>query len=367
MRGVLKSVFSLSGLIASAVLVLIMVAIFLLFQVLPFFKPLFRLAMTVLFPLFLAVVVAYLLHPVVDMLTKLRLRRSLAILVVYVLFFGGILLFGWLLFPLLTVQVREMMARLPEYEDQLRQWYYLIDHRLEQLPSGIHQAVDRAIGNFESGVSSWITRLFTSLSGLPSHAVTVLVVPFFAFYLLKDVEKIHSLLLRLLPRSKRKVFLRVIRDIDRNLGEYIRGQLLVCLFVGVMAFMGYYLIGLPYALLLGVVVGVMNIIPYFGPILGTVLSGSVALLTEPRLVIWIVFINIFIQITEGNFLNPYIVGKRLRLHPMLIIIILLIGAEVGGLMGLLFAVPLFVIFKVIVVNSLVNMYRTARIDKLPHQ
>jgi predicted PurR-regulated permease PerM len=322
---------------------------------------------TVLFPIFLAVVVAYLLHPLVGLLTKFKLKRSMSILLVYIVFFGGLFLFGWLLFPLLTSQVREMMARLPQFEEQLRQWYLLVDHRIEQLPTGIHLAIDRAISNFESNITQWMTCLVTSLSSLPGHALTFIVVPFFAFFLLNEIEIIEYALLRLIPRKRRKLALRVLRDIDRNLGEYIRGQLLVCFFVGLLAFTGYYLLGLPYALLLGVIVGIMNIIPYFGPILGTVMSGTVALFTEPRLIIWIVLINILIQIIEGNFLNPYIVGKRLHLHPMLIIIVLLVGAEIGGILGLLFAVPLFVIFKVIVVNTLLNMYKTARIDKLPNE
>lgn len=360
----MRALFSLSGLIASGVLVLLLASLFLFFQVLPYFKPVFHLLSTVAIPLFLGVVLAYLLHPVVHFLAKFKVRRAVAILCVYLLFFGGLTIAVWYFYPLLADQIKEMLERLPEYEEKLRRWYFSMDHHIERLPGGLHGAIDQLINNLESTVSQGTSRLLKALSVVPRHALLLVIVPFFAFYLLNDMEKINAFILRLIPRTKRRLVVRLLKEIDRNLGEYIRGQLLVSGAVSILACVGYYLVGLPYALVLGLVVGIMNIIPYFGPLIGTVISGSVALVTQPRLLIWVVLINILIQVVEGNLLNPYIVGKRLKIHPMIIIIVLLVGAEVGGLFGLLFAVPFFVIFKVVVVNTLLYMYRQAFVDKL---
>lgn len=360
----LRALFSLTGLIASGVLLLLLASLFLLFRLLPYLSPLFHLLSTVILPLFLGMVVAYLLHPIVTFLTRFKVKRSVAILGVYLLFFGGLAGAAWVLYPLLADQIREMVERLPEYTEKLRRWYWAMDHHVEHLPRGLHSAIDQFIDGLQERVSGWISRLMATFSSLAGHALLFLVVPFFAFYFLNDMEKIMAFILRLIPRPKRKLVVRLFKEIDRHLGEYVRGQLLVSGAVSFLASLGYYLIGLPYPLLLGLMMGILNIIPYFGPLIGTVISTGFALVSEPRLIVWIVLINLFIQLVEGNLLNPYIVGKRLHIHPMVIMIVLLVGAEVGGLFGLLFAVPFFVIFKVLVVNTFLYVYRHAFIDKL---
>ncbi|EGL83507.1 protein of unknown function UPF0118 [Caldalkalibacillus thermarum TA2.A1] len=351
----MRTFLSLSGLIGSSVIVLSLISIYLLILITPYLSPVFHLLATVLIPLILAVIVAYLLHPFVEMLMRLKVKRSLAILLVYTLFFGGMLLACWLLFPLFVGQIRGLMAQLPAVQEQLIEWYHRFDNRIEQLPGGLHGAVDDVIHNFEQHIRQWVEETLLSLTDTLGNFFMFLVVPFFAFYLLNDIEGIQKRLLLLIPRSKRKMVFRMWRNIDNSLGEYIRGQLIVSLLVGLLAVIGYYAIGLPYALFLGTVVGVFNIIPFFGPIIGTVLSSFVALVTDPGLILWVIVINIIIQILEGNMINPYIVGKRLHIHPMLIILALLVGAEVGGIIGLLFAVPVFVMIRVIVVNIVLHI------------
>ncbi|MDQ0339547.1 putative PurR-regulated permease PerM [Caldalkalibacillus uzonensis] len=360
----MRTFLSLRGLIATGVIVLSLIILYLLFQVAPYLSPVFHLLATVFIPLFLAIIMAYLLHPVVEMLMRLKIKRSLAIILIYIFFFGGLFLAGWLLFPLLAHQIRDLMAQLPAVQNQLIEWYHLFDSRVEQLPSGLHEAIDDILHNFEQNIRRWVEETLLSLTSSLGHFFMLMVVPFFTFYLLNDLEGIQKRLFLFIPRSKRKMVFRLWRDIDNSLGEYIRGQLIVSFLVGVLAVSGYYLIGLPYALFLGTVAGVTNIIPYFGPIIGTVLSSFVALVTDPSLIGWVIGVNIVIQILEGNVINPYVVGKRLHIHPMFIILSLLVGAEVGGMIGLLLAVPVFVIMKVIVVSTVLHVRRYRSIQKV---
>lgn len=148
--------------------------------------------------------------------------------------------------------------------------------------------------------------------------------------MLKDIQSIERTLLTLLPKKQRKPILRLLRDVDDALGNYIRGQFLVCVVVGVLAYIGYLIVGLPYALLMAALVAVFNVIPYLGPIFGLIPSLFVALTVSPKTAVGVVIVNLFVQMLEGNVISPQIVGRSLHMHPLFIILALLVGGEIGG-------------------------------------
>jgi predicted PurR-regulated permease PerM len=166
--------------------------------------------------------------------------------------------------------------------------------------------------------------------------------------MLKDTKLIERSILAFFPIRHHKNVLRLFRDIDTALGNYIRGQLLVCLVVGVLAYIGYRWIGLPYPLLLASSVAVFNVVPYLGPFLGAIPALLVALTISRKMVVSALIINLVIQMLEGNVISPQIVGRTLHLHPLLIIFALLVGGEVGGIWGMILAVPFFAVCKVVV-------------------
>jgi predicted PurR-regulated permease PerM len=138
-----------------------------------------------------------------------------------------------------------------------------------------------------------------------------------------------------------------MKDIDQALGNYIRGQFLVCLIVGILAYIGYWIIGMPYPLLLASVVAVFNIIPYLGPFFGAAPAILMAFMVSWKMVLFVVIVNTICQILEGNVISPQVVGRTLHMHPLLIIFALLVGGEIAGVIGLILAVPLFAVMKVI--------------------
>lgn len=137
-----------------------------------------------------------------------------------------------------------------------------------------------------------------------------------------------------------------IRDVDKTFGSYIRGQLLVALCVGVISTITFWVLGVPYPVILGLFVGATDLIPYFGAIISAVPAIGVALLDSTSLAIYVAISLFIIQQVEGNILSPLIVGRTVHLHPVLIIFALLIGVEVAGVIGLLVAVPVTAIMKV---------------------
>lgn len=172
-------------------------------------------------------------------------------------------------------------------------------------------------------------------------------IPFIVFYLLKDMKMLQRGFLFFVPGSRRKDTAKLLQEIDEALESYIGGQLIVCVIVGVFAYIGYLVIDMPYAILLALVITITNIIPYIGPLIGAAPSILVALTISWKMTLFVLIINLIIQVLEGNVISPMIMGKRLHMHPLLIIIALLIGGEMGGLVGLIFAVPIAAILRVL--------------------
>ena len=128
--------------------------------------------------------------------------------------------------------------------------------------------------------------------------------------MLKDIQSIERTLLTLLPKKQRKPILRLLRDVDDALGNYISGQFLVCVVVGVLAYIGYLIVGLPYALLMAALVAVFNVIPYLGPIFGLIQPLFVALTVSPKTAVGVVIVNLFVQMLEGNVISRQTVWAK---------------------------------------------------------
>lgn len=145
---------------------------------------------------------------------------------------------------------------------------------------------------------------------------------------------------------------------DSALSSYIQGQLIVSFCVGLLAYIGYLIIGLEYALVLGVIAMVTNVIPFVGPWIGTFPALIVGLLTSPLQALLVIIVVVAVQQFESNLISPFVMGKALNMHPLTIIFVLLIGGQFGGLIGLIFAVPIYALLKVIVSH----LYRYIKLE-----
>lgn len=183
-------------------------------------------------------------------------------------------------------------------------------------------------------------------------------VPFVTFYILKDFKLIEKTVITFVPKKRRKEMIRLVKDIDEALGNYIRGQLLVASIVGIMAYIGYMIIGLPYSLFLAFIVAITDIIPYLGPFLGAAPAIIVGLSISWKMGLTVLAVNLMVQALESNVFAPQIVGKSLHIHPLFIILSLLVGGEIGGIAGLILAVPIFAILKVIFQH--IGLYYSSR-------
>lgn len=336
---------ALQLIIRLGVLLLLFLSIFVFYKLKPIWAPVLDLFMTILSPFIVAGFITYLLHPIIKRLHHAGIPRSLAIMMIYLLFFGGI---GFVLYkgvPVLLSQLKELAVHLPGfielYRDLTRQLY----ENTANFPEGLHDKFDQGLAEVEQKLDTLISGTLNMTKGLVNSLILFAIIPIIVFYMLKDYKLMKKSIWYITPAKWRKPLIRFWKDIDKTLGNYIRGQLLVCAIIGFLAAVGFWIAGIPYPLILGLIVGVTNIIPYFGPFFGMVPAAIIAFTVSLKSVLIVIGLIAVLQFLEGNVLGPLVVGKSLHMHPVFIMFALLLGGELAGVTGLILAVPLFAVLK----------------------
>ncbi|WP_053367234.1 AI-2E family transporter [Bacillus sp. FJAT-27245] len=331
---------------------LLLSTIFILMKLKPFWIPAARVIGYLLVPFLTAGFITYLLHPVVEKLHARGVHRGIAVLLIYIVFFGGIGLALYKGIPAFVSQIQELSASAPDFADHYRGIIASLEEKTKKWPAGMQERVDRGISGAEEKVNRLFDLVIGGLAGFAGSILIIIVIPFIAFYMLKDYTLLKRTAWYLTPKKWRRQGIRFLRDVDESLGGYIRGQLLVCTIMGVISSLLFWLFGLRFPLLLGLVVALTNVIPYFGPIIGAIPAVMVAASSSTKLIFITLAIVFILQFIEGNILSPYIVGKSLHMHPLLIMMALLAGGEIGGIAGLILAVPILAILKVAVLHAI---------------
>ncbi|MGM8364669.1 AI-2E family transporter [Virgibacillus sp. W0181] len=333
------------------VIAFIFLLVFLLGKLFPYYKSFTVFLWQLFAPFIIACFIAYLLYPLVTKLDQLNIQKPLAIMLIYFLFFGGIAYAIYLGYPAIIHQVRELNEQLPHVVHIYEKFIYQLYESTSFLPETIHEKIDGFIGTMEKSLENVLDKLVGGVTKVVDFLILVTIIPVLVFYFLKDFAKIKEYIKRGIPFTYRPQMKKMVYAIDDSLGNYIRGQMVVSLFVILATWTAFHFLNIKYALLLAVIMGVTNIIPYFGPIIGTVPAVLLTLTTSAKLVVYVIIVSFVIQIVESNFLSPYIVGKSTRIHPVTIIFVLLLGAKLSGVLGMILAVPLYMILKEIIKHT----------------
>ncbi len=308
----------------------------------------------VLTPFVAAALLAYMGDPLADRLQKLKMPRTLAVVAVFLLTFLVIGLLVLLVGPLIKSQVGALFKALPDIARQVEQvWLPSITVWL-----GIETGDDVGIGAFLARYSdifgSWSGKILLGVSksggALAAAVLSLFLVPILTFYLLRDWDSIMAHLGALVPDRQRDIVLELARDSDEVLGAFLRGQILVMASLAVIYSLGLSLVGLKFAIAIGVVSGLVSFVPYLGFIFGIVLAGlTVALEPNPLWqLIGVVITFTVAQVIEGSILTPKLVGDRIGLHPVIVIFAVAAGGQLFGFFGILLALPAAAVLSVLV-------------------
>ncbi|WP_025691776.1 AI-2E family transporter [Paenibacillus zanthoxyli] len=311
----------------------------------PMLQHIFSFLKAVLAPFLAAMIISYVLNPVVSMLAGRKVPRGAAVLLIYAVFLTTIAVIAVNLVPMLIKQLEELNEHLPEMTLRAQGLMHSMNTRL--IPPGVEMGLNNWFFQLENRLAAGISHFLDHIGTTIGVLFDAFIVPFLVFYILKDFDVFERMLVSSLPRSRRKSIVTMLKDIDDALGNYIRGQFLVSLILGILAYIGYALIGMPYALLFASVVAIFELVPYLGPFLGAAPAIVMASTISFRLVMLVVVVNTICQMLEGNVISPQVVGRTLHLHPLLIIFALLVGGELAGIVGLILAVPFFAAGKVV--------------------
>ncbi len=269
-----------------------------------------------------------------------RLLAFLLIIGVILLFMGSIAIF---IPGLLTesISLESLIAGLEEIVSTITS---KINIRKEELYAIINEQFGERINIIIAGFTD---RIFNWVIEFSENILALAIVPIIAYYFLADGDLIANKLLLLFSSDKRILIKKIARDIDKVLGKYIVGQLFLCVIVGLMTFAGLMIIDIKFILILSLLNGILNIVPYFGAAIGAIPAMIIALLDEPIKMLYVLIMFIIIQQLEGNVIAPKITANSIKMHPLMVIILLLIGEKLFGLIGMILVVPLGVVIKII--------------------
>lgn len=298
----------------------------------------------------IAAVLAYLLHPVVVALQRRGTPPVPAILLVYLallIVVAALALYG---LPRMVGQLNHLLDSIPVYTGQVEDFISSIqDHYTHSgLPPGMKRILDARLRWGEDALLQMVNRLVAGLIGLAGSLFNIFLAPVLAYYLLKDGSRFKDKLLGLIPASWRDDVLELAGEINRVLHNFVRGYLLVCLIVGTLTGVTMAFLGLEFALMLGIFAGLTELIPYFGPVIGAVPALALALLRSKWLAFKVLLAVFIIHQLEGNLISPRILGNRVGLHPLAVILALLAGGELYGLAGMLLAVPVAAVLRILI-------------------
>lgn len=311
-----------------------------------------------IFLLFVAIVIGTAIRPMVEWLQRRGVSRIAGVIIIYFMiaaFAIGILA---LVFPLIADQATQISQNLPQYYAEIRGALVNSDNRLLQniafrLPAQLSLFLS-AHPNTEVNALDQVTQTVFYANLVVKGILSILAIFLLAYYWTQESNQVVRTLIRLVPLHRRHETQEFVQLAERKIGGYIRGQGILCLVVGLAAFVFYTLIGLPYTLVLAIFAGIMEMIPVFGPALGAVPALLAGLSIDPSKAIWVLVATGLIQMMENLFLVPRIMKSSMGVNPIIIILSLVAFGSVFGFAGALLALPLAAMIQLVLDRILIQ-------------
>ncbi len=301
-------------------------------------------------PFILAFILAYAIDPLVEWLVNRRFPRLLVIFGIIILILGSMTGIGILIVPKLINEISDLASKVPKWIEQSWKWITTglipwvqslnlpIGDSLENIEKDLPKVIKDNMGKF----AKWSSTALTGAVGVISGIANFILIPILTIYFLNEFKRIKYSAYNIIPDKNKNIFFEIYQRLNQVFSAYIRGQLLVCLFLATWISLGLWLFaGIPFALLLGISAGFANLIPYIGTATAGVLTSLVALTQPDPIITALKALAVFFsaQFLEGNLITPRIVGEKVGLHPLLVIFVVLLFASLFGLIGMLIAIP----------------------------
>ncbi|UYZ20065.1 AI-2E family transporter [Mesobacillus jeotgali] len=327
--------------------ILLLFIIFLFGKIDYFVWPLQNFIIAIFFPVLISGLIYYILRKPVQWFSR-YMPKIISILIVFALvavLFSGFLYFGG---SQLGEQVGKINENFPQKVDEITEESKKVinDNQLGFINAD--EIKQRALNYMSNILQDLGENLMTVFSVITSIATVLVVVPFLAFFFLKDDEKLRPYILKLIPEEHVQEGNKILKDIDKTLFTYVTGQFIIALVDGTLMYIGYKIIGLEYALILAIFTMFLTVVPFLGPIIGVIPALFVALTNSPMMMLKVLIVLVIVQQLEGNLVTPQVMGKKLSIHPITVILLLIAAGSLYGFVGILIAIPLYSVVKIII-------------------
>jgi predicted PurR-regulated permease PerM len=310
----------------------------------------------VLGPFVLAGVLSYLLNPLVGTLARRGFSRLAALTFVYVVVILAVVVVVGLVVPTVVFELGRLADFLPGFFANLQKMAFDFQSRYSQaqLPQPVRQAVDDAIFTVQTRLLRLVSAAAQGVLAIFPALFSILLAPILSFYFLKDLEYFRRRVRALIPRPERQEAWDILSEVDQVVSGFIRGQLIVASLVGLLVVVGLTALGIRFAVILGIFAGMAEVIPYFGPLIGALPALAVAGTVSALDALKVAAMMGGIQWLESNMLSPRVLGSRVGLHPVAVIFALLVGFELFGILGMVAAVPVAGVVRVLLDHALAS-------------
>ncbi len=300
--------------------------------------------------LFISLIIVAAIEPTVDFLKRKKIPRSFSVLVIYLLLFTLVgLLFSFLI-PSLVNQFKDFSENFPRYTEAFLKTYGGIEKFLGTF--GFEMQDANILGDLGSKITEGSANIFSKTIGVFSGFFSFLIVLSLVFYLSVEEDGMQKFVSSFVPASRREYAVSLAERVKTKVGKWLQGQLLLMLIIFILYYIVLSILGVPYALILAVIGGILEIVPYLGPIISTVIATIIGFFISPATGFMVLGGYVIIQQLENNVIVPQIMKKTVGLNPIIVILVLLIGAKIGGTMGAILAIPIATIIGILLEDTM---------------
>jgi len=295
----------------------------------------------VIFIVLIASLFATIINPIVNFFEKKKIPRWAGAFFVYLAVLLILILVGMAIVPAIVSQTKLFIDQIPEFLTSIL-------NKIQSIQPGPQKEFLATFNNWINKSPLNIKSIFSVLGTMAGQVVSVFMVFVLAFYISVKKKKVRFFIDSLVPVKYKNFLTDFSGSVQKDVGKWARGLLLLCLFIGVFVYLGLLILGVKFSLTLAVIAGLTEVIPYLGPFLGAVPAVLIALTQSPTLALFVLILFVVIQQIENVLISPYIMHKSVGLDPLLIIIALLVGGKLAGPIGMVLAVPAATIISILI-------------------
>ncbi len=312
--------------------------------------------------IFVAIVIASGLDPMIDYFHKRKIPRTISLLVVYIFLIAIITLIIYVLVPPIIEQIQQLIVILPQYFEIVSDYLGKNFNIFEEEVSNFEEVTKSLTGKF----GDFATNIYDTLSGFLGGLLTLIIILVLSFYFTVEEDNFKKFITSITPTKHRLYIEDLVKRIQRQIGLWLRGQLTLGLIVGVLIFIGLSVLDVRYALILALLAAIFEIVPYIGPILAAIPAVFLAFNQSPTTGFLVIGLYLIVQQIENHIIVPKVMGKTVGLNPLVVILVILVGSKIAGIMGAILAVPIATALQVFL-RDIFEMKDAKEVAKLQDQ